>query len=78
MKQWDLISGAGRMKRATTHLREKWSEAKSQWSDQASRDFEQKYLQPLPSQVTLMVAAIYKLKEVLDDAVNDLEDHREP
>jgi hypothetical protein len=77
MKQWDLISSAGRIKRATAHLREKWTEAKSQWNDKASHDFEQQYLQPLPAHITLTVAAIYKLKEVLDEAVNELEDDRE-
>jgi hypothetical protein len=77
MKHWDLISGAGRIKRATQHLRQKWTETKTQWTDKAGHDFEQKYLQPLPAHITLTIAAIYKLKEVLDEAANELEDDRE-
>lgn len=74
MTHFDIFSSIGRFQRATARLREKWAEAQSQWNDQTSRDFEKAYLQPLPARITLTVAAIQKMADVLQQAVRDLED----
>lgn len=74
MAHFDIFSGIGRFQRATAKLREKWTEAQSQWNDQTSRDFEKTYLQPLPGRIALTVAAIQKMADVLQQAVRELED----
>ena len=76
MPQFDLAGGVGRLQRAQAKLREKWLEANSHWNDQASRDFETAYLQPLPARITLTVAAIYELADLLQKAIRDLEDRQ--
>jgi len=74
--QFDLTGGVGRLQRAQAKLREKWLEAHSYWNDQASREFEEAFLQPLPGRITLAVAAIYELADILEKAVRDLEDRQ--
>jgi hypothetical protein len=71
---FDLTGGVGRLQRAQAKLREKWLDAQSHWNDQASHDFETAYLQPLPPRITLTVAAIYELADLLQKAIRDLED----
>jgi hypothetical protein len=77
MKCCDLIGPMGRLKKSTARLKEAWLEAKEHWNDKASQEFEKNFLQPLPSQITLMVAAIHKLDDVFKAAEKDLEDQRE-
>jgi hypothetical protein len=76
MPQFDVTGGVGRLQRAQAKLREKWLEAHSYWNDQASRDFETAYLQPLPARITLTVAAVYELADLLEKAIRDLEDRQ--
>jgi hypothetical protein len=76
MKICDLVSGIGRMKRSASLLKDHWQEARAHWHDQASADFEKAFLQPIPPQLTLAVASIYKLAEILQQAESELEDER--
>lgn len=70
----DLVTGVGRLKRSAAVLREQWLEAQTHWQDQAAADFEKAFLQPIPPQLTLAVASIYKLADVLKQAEKDLQD----
>ena len=74
MRHCDLISGLGRLKHAASELKECWLAAKDHWTDQVSRDFEKNHLQHLPAQVTLAVAAVQELSELLEQAEKELED----
>ncbi len=74
MKHCDLVSGLGRLKHAAAELREHWLDAKTYWTDQVSRDFEKNHLQQLPAQITLAVAAVQQLAELLEQAEKELED----
>ena len=74
MPHFDLIGGVGRLQRASAKLKEHWQDAKSHWNDRASQEFEKHHLQPLPAQLILAVAAIHKLADVLQQAVQELED----
>lgn len=76
MKICDLVSGVGRLRRSTAKLKEAWLEAKEHWNDKASNEFEKKYLQPIPPQLTLTVAAVHKLAGVLEQAERDCEDEQ--
>jgi hypothetical protein len=74
VRHCDLISGLGRLKHAAAELREAWLAAKSHWTDQVSRDFEKNHLQHLPTEITLAVAAVQELGDVLEQAEKELED----
>ena len=74
MRHCDLITGMGRIKRGFSRLKEKWLETKTHWNDKASLDFEKNHLQQLPAQVTMVVAAVHELAEVLEKAEKELED----
>lgn len=74
MKSADLLSGLGRLKRSTAHLKEKWLETKTHWNDQASRDFEKNFLQGLAPQITLAVAAIHEFVDLIEHVEKELED----
>jgi hypothetical protein len=74
---FDLLGGIGRLQKASARLKEHWLETKAHWNDQASRDFEKSCLQPLPPQITLTVAAVHKLADVLQQALIELEDRQE-
>ena len=78
MKHCDLLTGKGRLQRAAAQLKEKWLDTNSHWDDKARRDFERNHLQPLPSQITMVVAAIHELAEVLEKAEKELEDTQPP
>lgn len=77
LKCCDLIGPLGRLKKSTARLKEVWLEVRDQWDDKASREFEKTFLQPLPAQITLTIAAIHKFADVVKDAERDLEDRRE-
>ena len=74
MKCCDLLTGLGRLKQSSSHLKEKWLETKAQWNDQASRDLEKNFLQGLAPQITLVVAAIHQYAELLEQVEKDLDD----
>jgi len=74
VRHCDLISGLGRLKHSAAQLRDAWLTAKSYWSDQVSRDFEKNHLQHLPAEITLAVAAVQELTDLLEQAEKELED----
>jgi uncharacterized protein YukE len=76
MKHCDLATGTGRIQRAAAKLKDRWQDTQAHWNDQARRDFEKNYLQPLAPQITLALAAIHELSEILKQAERDLEDEQ--
>jgi hypothetical protein len=44
MNAGNLTAGAGAMRQALQLLRLRWAEAKSQWNDPVSQEFEEKYI----------------------------------
>jgi hypothetical protein len=74
MRNFDLISGIGRLKRSSAQLKEKWLNVRDHWDDQASRDFEKEFLQMLAPQLTLVMAALHEFHDVMQQAGKELED----
>ncbi len=74
MRNFDLISGIGRLKRSSAQLKERWLTTRDHWDDQASRDFEKNFLQMLAPQLTLVMAALHQFHDVMQQASKDLED----
>ncbi len=76
MRFCDLHTGTNRMSRAAKDLREQWNETCDYWKDKNRDDFEAKYIQPLAPQVSLLMAAVNTLREVLERAERELEDRK--
>ncbi len=77
MRICDLHTGRIRLSRAVKDLREQWRETKDYWNDENSRQFERTHLEPLAPQITLMLAALNRLNEVLEQAERDCSDDDE-
>ena len=71
MRICDLSSSIGQLRRATKELGEKWEQTKEFWDDQASKEFEETYLQPLLPTMTLTMNSVQKLEEILRKAEKD-------
>lgn len=76
MKICDLHTGSIRLTRAAKDLREQWAETSDAWKDKNRDDFDAEYVQPLAPQITLLLAAVNSLSEVLGRAERDLEDRK--
>ncbi len=76
MRICDLHTGSIQMTRAAKDLREQWNETSENWKDKNHEDFDAKYVQPLGPQVTLLLAAVNSLSEVLERAERELEDRK--
>jgi len=70
----DLHTGVICLSRAAKDLREQWNATADCWQDQNRRDFEEQHLQPLAPRITLMIAAVQRLNEVLEAAERELTD----
>jgi len=74
MRICDLQTGKIRLSRAAKLLRDQWDQTCDHWDDANRRDFEQNHLQPLSPQITLMLAAVHRLAEVLQQAERECSD----
>ncbi len=77
MRSCDLQTGASRLTRAAKDLREQWNATCEHWRDQNREDFDTTFIQPLTPQVSLLLAAISSLQEVLARAERDLADEEQ-
>ncbi|MEX2026427.1 MAG: hypothetical protein WEH44_03985 [Pirellulaceae bacterium] len=77
MRMCDLNTGLGQLTHAFADLRDRWAETKDQWHDDVGRQFEQNHLQPIPSRLQLLVAAVSRLTETLEQAEKELDDRPE-
>jgi len=70
----DLITPATRLQRATKKLQDRWLETKTDWDDNVSERFKDRYLDPILPQMQLALGAIHDLVEVLNAAVQETRD----
>lgn len=74
MKICDLNTGLGQLTHAFSELKDRWAETKDHWHDQARKQFEDNHLLPIPSRLQLLVAAVHRLGEALEQAEKELDD----
>ena len=74
MRICDLQTGQTRILRAAKSLREEWRATTEHWKDSTRAAFEREHLQPLAPQVTLMLAAVQQLADVLAQVEKDCSD----
>ena len=77
MRICDLVTGLGQLKRSAGRLKDRWHETQSVWSDETARKFEDEHLSHLAPQITLTVATIHRLAELLEQAERDCEEDTE-
>jgi hypothetical protein len=68
-----INASAGRIAALTRDLETKWHQTRDLWTDQRSREFEQKYIQELVSSVNSMVACAVELDKILSKVRRDCE-----
>jgi hypothetical protein len=77
MKICDLHTGRIRLTRAVKQLREQWAATSEHWQDANRNEFEQNHLQLVAPQVTLLVAAVERLADVLRQVERDCREESE-
>ena len=77
MRIADLNSGLGQLSHAFSQLKDRLAETKSGWDDASRRQFEEKHLHEIPQRMQLLVAAVQRLSEVLEQAEKECDDRPE-
>jgi hypothetical protein len=72
----DLQTGIGRLQRETKRLQDAWDETKIHWDDKASREFEEKYLQPLLPLLQASTSAVHEYHEIVLEAEKECGDEQ--
>lgn len=78
MRISDLNTGTMRLTKAAKALRERWEQTRPNWSDGNAVDFERDVLIPLAPQITLTLAAIHRMAQLLEQAERDCWDDEQP
>lgn len=68
-----VYEGRGQLSKALKNLMLRWVEARSNWDDQASKYFEEKYLQPLEMDLKNASAAMDHMAVVLSNVRRDCQ-----
>jgi uncharacterized protein YukE len=74
MKICNLADGLGQLTHALAELNQRWRESQLHWNDEASRDFEETHLRPIPGQMQTLVAAVQALASTVEKAGRELDD----
>ena len=76
MKPWDLDTGAAKLAEAIDALQIAWANAAEHWDDETSREFKERYLDPLQPKAGRTLDAIRRLAEVFARAEHECSDPR--
>jgi uncharacterized protein YukE len=73
MRICNLSDGLGQLGRAAADLNQHWADTQMHWTDESSREFQAAYLQPIPSQMQLLIAAVQALASTVEKAARELD-----
>ncbi len=76
MKLCDLQTSAGRLMLETKLLREAWQQTREVWQDATAQEFEEKYLLSLKPNLSITMAALHELADVIDEAEAAIGENR--
>jgi hypothetical protein len=68
-----VYEGRGQLSKALKNLLLKWTEARSDWDDAASRHFEERFIQPLEMDLKNAVGAMDHMAGVLASVRRDCQ-----
>lgn len=74
MRICDLTSGMSGLQRETKTLQEQWVATKIHWQDDASREFEKVYLEPLLPNLRLALGALHEFSDSVQKAEAECRD----
>jgi hypothetical protein len=78
MRICDLNTPTMQLIKAAKRLREQWESTRPLWHDQNAIDFEQSTLQPLAPQLTMTLAVITRMAQLLEQAERECLDEEHP
>ena len=78
MRICDLNTGAMQLTKAAKRLREQWELTRPFWNDQNAVDFEREFLQPLSPQLTMTLAVVNRMAQLLEQAERECWDEEPP
>jgi len=70
----NLGDGLSQLTHAVADLSQRWTEAKQQWNDTTSHEFEQEHINPIQAQMQLLLTAAQVLATTADKAARELSD----
>ena len=73
MKICDVTTGTIKLQRARKTLQEQWADVQEHWHDRTRDEFDEKYLQTLAPQLSLAIAAVNRLAELLQRVERECE-----
>jgi hypothetical protein len=65
MRVFDPTPGTGRLRQAMETLDRQWAATREHWHDEAGRQFEERHLEPLRSELAQALVTIHQLADVL-------------
>ena len=74
----DMNSGAMLLTKAAKRLRTQWERTQQFWQDQNAAEFDRELLQPLGPQLSLTLARIQNMAQLLKQAERDCLDEEQP
>ncbi len=72
----DLVTSMSHIQRATKRLEERWQETREVWNDAVSKEFQEKYLEPIVPELRITFAAIQELTELFAKAEKQCRDNQ--
>jgi hypothetical protein len=66
-------SSAVKLTKATKQFLASWQQVKNYWRDQKSREFEKKYIETLPDDITAAAKVIEEIDKILTKARRDCD-----
>ena len=73
MRNWDLLTSAARMRKATEDLQFAWQQTAELWQDDVSQDFCERYLEPLGPTMKMSLDAILRMRRVMNQIQRECE-----
>jgi hypothetical protein len=70
----NLGDGLGQLTHAVSDLNQRWTEAKQYWNDSTNHEFEQEHINPIQTQMQLLLTAAQVLAATADKATRELSD----
>lgn len=74
MRTWDVTTPAAKLDLAMHNLEDARCDVAERWDDDASRQFQDRFLVQLPGQMRRLLDSIHRLAEVLTKAHRDCDD----
>lgn len=74
MAQWDLYTNAARIRKATEELQIAWQETTEYWSDDVSRTFCERHLEPIGPATKISLDAVSRMQQLMKQIQQDCEE----